>query len=254
MADPSRKWPVDAGVREVDPKRQWPDKEIVGAKDSKLPPPPPPPNDVANMFAKLGHSTANEADMNVWAASSMEENNAAITRAASELFFRQANRHKDMRALITTQKEIVREVKIYKMKAEAVAEEMKVMASSHELESAKATLKISDLEKSLQDVEKERETDLDKHVEFVKSLQARIAGLEGQLKEATVKEETSFRDSEANGQVVFMKAFMQQVPYFDWGRLGEATKVYAADLQQEIEEEAAQAAAAAEKVAEEEAH
>ena len=44
---------------------------------------------------------------------------------------------------------------------------------------------------------------------------------------------------------------MQQVPDFDWGRLGEATKVYAADLQQEIEEEAAQAAAAAvDKVAE----
>ena len=47
-----------------------------------------------------------------------------------------------------------------------------------------------------------------------------------------------------------MKAFMQQVPDFDWGLLGEATKVYAADLQLEIEEEAAQAL----KAAEEEAH
>ena len=173
-------------------------------------------------------------------ASSLEENNAAITRAATELFYRQVNRHRDMRAMILSQKEIIRDVKVHKAKAEAVAEEMKAMANTHELESAKAASKISDLEKRLQDVEKERETDLDKHVEFVKSLQARIAGLEGQLKEAASKEETSFRDGEANGQVVFMKAFMQHVPDFDWGRLGEATKVYAADLQQEIEEEAAQ--------------
>ena len=174
----------------------------------------------------------------------MEENHAAITRAATELFFRQANRHRDMRGLIATQKEVVREVKLYKTKAESLVDEMKAMASAHELQSAKAASKISDLEKKLQDVERESETDLDKHVEFVKTLQARISGLEGQLKEASAKEETSFKEGESNGQVIFMKAFMQHVPEFDWGLLGEATKAYAANLQVEIDEEAAQAAAA----------
>ena len=188
--------------------------------------------------------------MNAWAASSLEENNAAITRAATELFYRQANRQRDVRAMILSQKEILRDVKAHKARAEAVTEEMKAMSQAHTLESTKAASKISDLEKRLLDVEKEREIDLDKHVEFVKTLQARIASLEGQLKEASAKEETSFQEGEANGQVVFMKAFMQQVPDFDWGLLGEATKVYAADLQLEIEEEAAQAL----KVAEEEAH
>ena len=247
-ADPPRKRPTDSEGREADPKRHMDGKEIAGSRDSRLP--SPPPNVVANAFAKLGHSTASEADMNAWAASSLEENNAAITRAATELFYRQLNRHQDVRAMILSQKEIICDVKAHKAKAEAVAEEMKEMANAHALETAKAASTISGLEKKLLYIEKEREIDLDKHVEFVKTLQARIAGLEEQLKEASAKEETSFRDGEANGQVVFMKAFMQQVPDFDWGLLGEATKTYAADLQLEIEEEAAQAL----KAAEEEAH
>ena len=247
--DPSKKWSTDAEGREADPKKHRAGKEVVGTKDSRLPP-PPPPNAIANMFAKLGHSSANEADMNAWATSSMEDNNATITRAAADLFFRQANRHKYMRALIANQKEIVREVKIYKTKAESVVEEMKSMANAHTLELAKAASTISGLEKKLQDVEKEREIDIDKHVEFLKTLQACIAGMEEKHKETSSREEASFRDGEANGQVVFMKAFMKQVPDFDWGLLSEATKTYAADLQLEIEEETAQDL----KVAEEEAH
>ena len=58
--------------------------------------------------------------MNSWAASSLEETNAAITKAAAELFFRQATRHKEMRSLIATQKEIVKEVRLYKTKAESL--------------------------------------------------------------------------------------------------------------------------------------
>ena len=58
--------------------------------------PPPPPNAIANTFAKLGHSMNNEADMNAWSLSSMEENHAAISRAAAEIFYRQASRHRDM--------------------------------------------------------------------------------------------------------------------------------------------------------------
>ena len=113
--------------------------------------------------------------MNAWSASSLEENNAAITRAAAELFYRQTNRQRDIRAMILSQKEILRDVKAHKARAEAVTEEMKSMAQAHTLESTKAASKISDLEKRLLDVEKEREIDLDKHVEFVKTLQARIA-------------------------------------------------------------------------------
>ena len=64
-ADPPRKRPTEAEGREADPKRHREGKEIAGSKDSRLP--PPPPNVVANVFAKLGHSTASEADMNAWA-------------------------------------------------------------------------------------------------------------------------------------------------------------------------------------------
>ena len=71
--------------------------------------------------------------MNVWAASSMEENNATITRAATELFYR----HRDMRSMILSQKEIIRDLKTYKIKAEVVDEEMKEMANAHALEAAK---------------------------------------------------------------------------------------------------------------------
>ena len=138
----------------------------------------------------------------------MEENNDVITRAATELFFLQANRHKDIRALIATQREVVREVKIYKTKAESLVEEMKSMASVHTLESAKAASRISDLEKQLLNVEKEREINLDKHVKFVKTLQDRIAMLEVEAKEASSKEEASYKDDEAMDQVTFMKAFM----------------------------------------------
>ena len=53
------------------------------------------------------------------------------------------------------------------------------MANAHTLEAAKAASTVSDLEKRLRDAEKEREVDLDKHVEFVKTLQTRIAELEG---------------------------------------------------------------------------
>ena len=52
-----------------------------------------------------------------------------------------------------------------------------------------------------------------------------------------------------------MKAFMKKIPGFDWGQLGEATKVYAEDLRQELEEEEAkEAEAEALRIAEEEAH
>ena len=44
------------------------------------------------------------------------------------------------------------------------------------------------------------------------------------------------------GQVTFMKAFMQQVPDFDQGLLGEAIKIYVVDLHQDMKEEAAQTA------------
>ena len=109
-------------------------------------------------------------------------------RLADRSSFAKRTRHKEMRALIATQKEIVREVKLYKTKAESLVEEMKSMASAHTLEAAKAASTISDLEKKLlQDAEKEREIDLDKHVEFVKTLQTRIAELEGQLKGGLAK-------------------------------------------------------------------
>ena len=232
MVDPSKKQFTDSEGRDADPKKHRAGKEIAGAKDNMLPSPPPPPNAVANAFAKLGHSMANEADMNAWVASSMEENNAVITRVVDELFFRQRTMHRDMRALIVTQRKVVREVKIYKTKAESLVEEMKSMANTYTLEAAKAASTISGLDKKLQDVEKEKEIDLDKHVEFVKTLHARIAGLEGQLKEASSKEEASYKDDEAMSQVTFMKAFMQQVLDFDWGLLYEATKIYAADLRQ----------------------
>ena len=109
-------------------KRHRTGKEPMG-KEAALP--PPPPNAVATSFAKLGHSTANEADMNAWSLSSMEENHAAITRATAEIFYRQASRHRDIRTLITTQKEVVKEAKSFKAKAESVAEEMRAMAKAH---------------------------------------------------------------------------------------------------------------------------
>ena len=65
---------------------------------------------------------------------------------------------------------------------------------------------------------------------------------------ASAKEETSYKDGEVMCQVTFMNAFMQQIPDFDWGFLGEASKIYAADLRQEIDEKSAQAA---QRVAEE---
>ena len=149
--------------------------------------PPPPPNFVANGFAKLGLAAVSDAEMNSWATYSLEKTNAAITKAAAEIFFRQTTRHKEMRSLIATQKEIVREVKLYKTKAESLADEMKSMTNAHTLEAAKAASTVSDLEKRLRDAEKEREIDLDKHVEFVKTLQTRITELEGQLKKAAVR-------------------------------------------------------------------
>ena len=77
-ADPSKKRPTDVEGRDTNPKKHRLGKEPLVAKESRLP--PPPPNLVTNMFAKLGHSMASKADMNSWATSSMEKNNAAITR------------------------------------------------------------------------------------------------------------------------------------------------------------------------------
>ena len=76
------------------------------------------------------------------------------------------------------------------------------------------------------------------------------------MKKAVVEQDVAFKDGEANGHVTFMKAFMKKVPNFDWGQLGEVTKVYAKGLRCELEEEETKEAEDAEalKVAEEEAH
>ena len=132
-------------------------------KDSGLPP-QPPPNMVSHTFAKLGHSTGSKADLNAWVASSLEENNVAITRGIANIYFMQANRYKDLRALINTHKEVVKEAKLYKTPAESVTEEMRAMARTHKKHVDEVASKINELEKKLKEAKEERNIDLDKHV------------------------------------------------------------------------------------------
>ena len=115
--------------------------------------------------------------------------------------------------------------------------------------------KLSEAKKKLTEAEQGRSADLEQHVEFVETLRIRIASLEDKIKKASEDQEAAFKDGEATGQVTFMKAFMKKIPGFDWGQLGEATKVYAEDLRQELEEEEAkEAEAEALRITEEEAH
>ena len=81
-------------------------------------------------------------------------------------------------------------------------------------------------------MEKERETDLDKHVEFVKTLQARISGLEGQLKEASLKEEeTIFKEGEANGPSRFYEGiYAARSPNLTGVFLARPPKAYAVQI------------------------
>ena len=188
-------------------KRHRPGKEPL-VKEATLP--PPPPNAVATSFAKLGHSTANETDMNAWSLSSMEENHAAITRAATELFYRQASRHRDMRTLITTQKEVVKEAKSFKAKAESVAEEMRAMAKAHITQLGEAEAKLSEAKKKLTEAEQGRSADLEQHVEFVETLRIRIASLEDKVKKASEDQEAAFKDGEAAGQGDFHEGFHEE--------------------------------------------
>ena len=123
--------------------------------------PPPPPNAVANAFAKLGHSTANEADMKAWWLYSIEENHDAVTRVATEIFYRQVSRHRDMRTLITTQKEVVKDAKLFKAKAESVVEEIRSMVKTHKQQMEEAEAKLAKAEKKLKEAAEGRSSDLE---------------------------------------------------------------------------------------------
>ena len=210
---------------------------------------------VAQTFAKLGHSIVSEVDLNSWATSSLEENNVALTRRLAEVFFRQANITKDIRALVSNNEKLAKDARYWKQKAEACDAEMMKMSTTHQKHVEDATSKLhaelNEARKKAIKVEEARSNDLDKHVSFVSNLQTRIASLETNANKAAKEYRSALKDAEVLGQVKYMKVFMKKVPNFDWAILGEATKSYAAGLRKEMEEEAARRAADARRLAEE---
>lgn len=201
------------------------------------------PHKVTLTFAKLGNSNVSEADINSWSQSSVEENDVAITRAVTELFFRQATRNIDIRNLFSQNAKLENEVNELKFKLESTKNEKKNLVQlyqqTHKEEIDQLRKELREANSKTSEFEKARVEEQKNTATEIEGLRGRVAILEAEKVGFTKEKEAVENEAFYQGQVKYMKTFMKKLPDFDWGLLGTATKAYADELRAEIEEEEA---------------
>ena len=163
-------------------------------------------NNVAQAFAKLGHSYVSEQEIVSWTTCTREENNAALTKCLAEAWIRQASYHKENKHSASQLDRLDKENKGLKYKQLDHVNELTKLSEAHKEELKRETgslrvarKRVAELEKSEGSLVKERD------------------GLTKEAAALKAEKETLVAKALVEGQVTFMKSFMRQLPNFDWG-------------------------------------
>ncbi|KAK1387427.1 hypothetical protein POM88_015605 [Heracleum sosnowskyi] len=228
---------ITAPLEEPPPKKSKEDKNLPFI---------PPPGLVRKTYGDLAHAHVSEAEMYAWSQQSMEESNASMTRCIAELFLHQTSRHKEIRALASSNHKMRKEIETLKSTLAQTQADAEGSEDTWKNKFEDATEK---LKKELQEEKSAKEKlkldhaiDKEKSDSQVKNFTDQIAKLEKEAKDAVDALPTIIDEAETKGSYDFIIQFLQKVDDFDWYRLGEETGKYVDNLQKEMDEGAAQEA------------